>query len=207
MKKAILKIMLGTVILEALLVCVFILIGDFDDVAWQSIESVGIIFGYSIPCLFYSKIYDDEKYKYIAITGSGVVCITTVMSILSLWDLMGESDILVNILGTLNVVVWSLTFISWILSFISVNNLLSTFKKISITLILLESIFTTFNIWAGFPEDFFARLYYVLMVLTVCAFICTLILTRIYRKEMIEALKKESDEKTIDLKNNPKENN
>ena len=51
-KKGILKIMLGSVILEAILVCIFILIGSFDDVTWKSLESVGIIFGYSIPCLF-----------------------------------------------------------------------------------------------------------------------------------------------------------
>ena len=187
MKKGILKIMLGSVILEAILVCIFILIGSFDDVTWKSLESVGIIFGYSIPCLFYSKIYDDEKYKYIAISGASVVCVSALISILGLWDLISEGEFLGKTFGTFNVIIWMLAFVSWILSYISVNNLLNLFKKISIPLIAILSFFITIIIWTeSFPEGFLGRLYYVLMVLTVGSFICTLILTRIYKKEIVK---------------------
>ena len=192
MKKSILKIMLGSVILEAILVCIFILIGSFDDVTWRSLASVGIIFGYSIPCLFYSKIYDNEKYKYIAIGGASIVCISALISILGLWDLIGNSEILGKIVGTFNVAIWMLAFISWILSYISVNNLLNLFKKISISLISLLSFFIIIIIWSeSFPEGFLARLYYVLIVLTVGSFICTLILTRIYKKEIVKVSQNE----------------
>ena len=197
MKKGILKIMLGSVILEAILVCIFILVGSFDDVTWKSLGSVGIIFGYSIPCLFYSKIYDDEKYKYIAISGASVVCVSALISILGLWDLISEGEFLGKIVETFNVIIWMLAFISWILSYISVNSLLNLFKKVSISLISLLSFFITIIIWTdSFPEGFLARLYYVLIVLTVGSFICTLILTRIYKKEIVKVSQSEGNMQT-----------
>ena len=54
--------MLGSVIAEVILVCLFILAGHFDDFAWRTTASVSMLFLYSIPCLFYSKIY-DYKFK------------------------------------------------------------------------------------------------------------------------------------------------
>ena len=197
MKKGILKIMLGSVILEAILVCIFILVGSFGDVTWKSLGSVGIIFAYSIPCLFYSKIYDDEKYKYIAISGACVVCVSALISILSLWNLISEGVFLAKIVGTFNVTILMLAFVSWILSYISVNSLLNLFKKVSISLISLLSFFITIIIWTeSFPEGFLARLYYVLIVLTVGSFICTLILTRIYKKEIVKVSQNEGNMQT-----------
>ena len=186
-KKSILKIMLGSIILEAILVCVFILIGSFDDIAWNSLRLDGIIFGYSIPCLFYSAIYDNEKYKYISITGACVVCVTALISLLGLWDLIIVGDIFEKILLTFNVIIWMLALISWVLIYTSVNKLLNLFKKISISLISLLSLIIIFIILTEkYPEGFFERLYYVLIVLTVGSFICTLILTRIYKKEIVK---------------------
>ena len=197
MKKGILKIMLGSVILEAILVCIFILVGSFDNVTWKSLGSVGIIFGYSIPCLFYSKIYDDEKYKYIAISGASVACVSALISILDLWNLISEGEFLGKVVETFNVIIWMLAFISWILSYISVNSLLNLFKKISISLISLLSFFITIIIWTeSFPKGFLARLYYVLIVLTVGSFICTLILTKIYKKEIEEISQNEGNMQT-----------
>lgn len=185
MKKNVLKIMLGSIIIEALLICLFILTGELDEIAVRALASIGIIIGYSIPCLFYSKIYDNEKYKYIAISGSVIVCISALMDILNLWNLFTRGEFLSNMMKTFDVVIYMLVFISWILSFVSVNNLLNLFKKISILLILLLSFSQTIIIWMGkFPEGFLARLYFVLIILTISSFICTLILTRVYKKEM-----------------------
>lgn len=189
MKKNILKVILGSIILEAVLVCVFILIGNFDTLAWRALGSVGIIIGYSIPCLFYSKIYDDEKYKYIAICGTTITCITVLISILRLWDLIGDGgDFLENLLGSFNVIIWLLVLISSLLSFKSGKKLLNIFKYISIYLMVLLALFINVIIWTEtFPEGFLSRLYYILIVLTVGSFICTLILTVIYKKEIEKA--------------------
>ena len=187
MKKMILKIMLGSVILEALLVCIFILVGNFDEIAWRAIDSVGIIFIYSIPCLFYSKIYNDEKYKYIVISGSVIVCISALINILSLWDLFIQGEFFEKLIVTFNVMIWMLAFISWILSFVSANNLLNLFKKINMFLILSLSCYITITTWTEFfPQGFLARLYYVLIVLTIGSFICILILKKIYKKEIVQ---------------------
>ena len=202
MKKNILKIMLGSIILEVILVCIFILIGSFDDIAWEALGSVGVIFGYSIPCLFYSRIYDDKKYKYIAIIGASIACVTALITILGLWHLINQSELLIKIVGTFNVVVCMLAFISWILSYISVNKILNIFKKVSISLISLLSLFIIIIIWAGgLQKDLLIRLFYVLIVLTVGSFICTLILTVIYKKEIIKISHAEESKQTNSLNN------
>jgi len=112
MKKDILKIMLGSIILEVVLVCFFILIGSFDDIAWKAMGSAGIIFIFTIPCLSYSKIYDDERYKYIGISGAAIVCYVALLNLLILWDLVDYTEVLVKINATFNVIIWMLAFIS-----------------------------------------------------------------------------------------------
>ncbi len=186
MKKTILKVMLGTIILEVVLVCLFILIGNFDSVTLSALGSVSIIFGYSIPCLFYSKIYDDEKYKYIAISGASLACLSALISILNLWNLINWGELLSQITATVNVIVWMLALVSWILSYVSVNNLFNLFKKVSISLITILSLFIIVITWSSYPAGFLSRLYYVLVVLTAGSFICTLILTKIYQKEIVK---------------------
>lgn len=176
--------MLGSIILEVILVCLLILIGDFDEIAWQAIGSIGIIFGYSIPCLFYSKIYDNDKYKAIAVIGSYIAFFAALISVLNLWGPLIEGDF--ELIATFNVVIWMLAFISWILSLSSVNEILKLFKKINVILLTILSFFIIVDIWsANFPEGFLARLYYVLIVLTIGSLICLLILTKVYKKEIV----------------------
>ena len=177
--------MLGTIILEAILVCIFILMGNIISIAaLRTLESVGIIFIYSIPCLLYSKIYDNEKYRYMATGGACLAFVAAILSILNTWNLIGISESLVKINTTLTIIIWMLAFISYILSYISINNTLDIFKKSSITLITLLSIWTTIIIWTSIPKGFFLRLYLVLIVLTIASFICTVILIRVYKREI-----------------------
>ena len=200
MKKTILKIMLGSVILEAALICIFILTGTIaEETTWRAISSVLFIFGYAIPCLFYSRIYDNEKYKYIAIVGAAVASVLALISILKVWELIPAGEILGKFEGTLSTVVYMLVFISWVLSYASTNNLLNLFKEISISLIIILSFWIVIIIWTIFPTGFLGRLFWVLIVLTVGSYICTLILTRIYRKELI----KESQKEMMNTDDNP----
>ena len=188
MKKIILKIMLGAIIVEALLVSLFILLGNFDTVSWRAMGSVAIIFAYSIPCLFYSKVYDHEQYKYIAFCGSGLACVSALLYILRIWEFISFDDFLMNFNGTLSSLIWMLAFICWFLSISSRNDTLNLFKKISITLTILLTSFSIISIWNNeFLKDMILRLYFVLIVLTVGSYICTYILSRIYSKnEVIE---------------------
>ena len=188
MKKIISKIMLGTIILEAILVCIFILIGNLGSIdALRALESVGIIFIYSIPCLCYSKIYDNEKYRYMATGGSFFAFVAAILRILNTWELIGTGESVGKINLTLSIIIWMLAFISCIISHISINNTLGIFKKSSVTLITLLSIWATIITWTSMPTGFLLRMFLVLIVLTIASFICTVILIKVYKREIERA--------------------
>jgi hypothetical protein len=184
MKQNILKVMVGTVILEAILICLFILIGSFNDLAWRSISSVALVFLYAIPCLLYARIYDVKKYQPIFIIGTIIVLTSALFGIFTIWDLIDYNEILTKTHATLNVIITTLAIISWVLSVITTNNLLSQFKKASILLLTILTGFITIIIWDdNLISGFVSRLFYVVMVLTICSLVCILILKNIYKKD------------------------
>ncbi len=192
MKKIILKVILGTIILEAILICFFILLGNFNEVSWKSLASVAIVLECSIPCLFYAKIYDNPKYKNIAILGIAISGINAVISILTLWTGF-ENNIIGKITGSLQNLMWLLVFISQLLSYNSIEKIVNYFKKISICALIVLNIFILAIIWTEkFPEDFVARLFYMIIVLTVASYIATLIVVRIYKKNINANLNNEN---------------
>ena len=187
MKKNVLKVMLGSVIGEAILVCLFILIGSFDSVAMKSMGAVAIIFTFSVPCLFYAGIYDNNKYKNVAITGAILAGITALICILGVLEIIEWSKVLIKSVSIFTVAIWALALISWVLSYNSINNLLRIFKRASIFLTTIFSIFVILIILAEeFPDGFLARLFYVILVLLSGSNICMRILIRTYRKEINE---------------------
>ena len=110
MKKIILKIILGTIILEAILICLFILLGNFNIISWKSMASVIIVLECSIPCLFFAKIYDNSKYKNVAILGATISGIDAVISIVTLWTGF-DNNIIRKFTGSLQNFMWLLAFI------------------------------------------------------------------------------------------------
>ena len=110
------------------------------------------------------------------------------IEILIIWKIIAAGEILTKIIASMNNLIWGLVFISLILSFASVNDLLNLFKKISISLIAILNVFVLFIIWTGFPENFMFKLFLVTLVLTVGSLICTFILIIVHRKELIRAL-------------------
>ncbi len=184
MKKVVLKIMLGTIILEAILACLFILIGKFGDIGWKSMGSVAIIFICAIPCLFYSLIYEEKKYRKLTMIGASAVGIIALLDILMVWGIITSGEFLGKFSQTLNIIIWSLAFMSWVLSFLSPNQLLNRFKKISVALITILGFLTIIINWTGYFEGFITRLYYILIILTVASLISVLIITKIYKKEI-----------------------
>ena len=192
MKKIILKVILGSIILEAILICIFILLGNFNEVSWKSLASVAIVLECSIPCLFYAKIYDNPKYKNVAIFGVAISGIDAVISILTLWTGF-KNSIIGKVTGTLQNIMWLLVFISELLSYNSIEKIVNYFKKISIYAMIVLNIFILTIIWTEkFPEDFVARLFYMIIVLTVASYIATLIVVRIYKKNINANLNSEN---------------
>ena len=185
MKKIILKVILGTIILEAILICIFILLGSFKEVGWKSILSVIIILECSIPCLFYAKIYDNPKYKNIALLGATISGINAVISILSLWIDLDSNKIIDKIERLLHSFMWLFVFIAQLLSYNLNEKLFNIFKKISIYTLIVLNIFISVIIWTGqFPKDFTARLFFMIIIIAVASYIATLIVVRMYKKSI-----------------------
>lgn len=208
MKKIILKVILGTIILEAILISFFILLGNFNEVSWKSMASVAIVLECSIPCLFYAKIYDNPKYKNIAILGVAISGINAIISILTLWTgFKNNINIIGKITGTLQNLMWLLVFISQLLSYNSIEKIVNNFKKISICALIILNIFILTIMWTEkFPEDFVARLFYMIIVLTVASYIATLIVVKIYKKNINLNLNNEN-RKFQDMNENINNNN
>ena len=187
MKKSVLKVMLGTIILESILVCVLILIGNAWSIGLKAISSIGIIFGYSIPCLLYSKVYESNQYRFIAIYGSFLAGLAAIWSILGIWEIELSNEYFDKVFVIINILVGALALIAWIISYFTQNKVLNIFKRITIVCILFLSIFLSYLSWIDtYPEGLLIRIYYVLIVLTVGSFISTLILTRIYRNDLLD---------------------
>ena len=95
-----------------------------------------------------------------------------------------------------------LVFISQLLSYNSTEKIVKYFKRISIIALIVLNIFILTIIWTeNFPEDFVARLFYMVIVLSVASYIATLIIVRIYKKTITPSLKDEN-KNSQDINNN-----
>ena len=191
MRKATLKVMLGTVIVEVILVCVLILMGKLNDVVGRTMLSVAIIFFNSLPCLLYARIYDDEKIKMIAIVGTILTSVAALLGILNVWKLIDVNGALEKVVKVIEIFVWSLALISWILSYKPINKVVNIFRNSSSISPAIFSLFSSVMVLLEYNlEGFVLRLYYVLMVITTGLFVCMFIVTRIYKKEFLEQKEK-----------------
>ena len=185
MSKNILKIMLGTIIAEVVLACIFILIGKFSNIGAKAMASIAIIFFYSIPCLFYSKIYEYENYKNISIAGLCISGITALVTIIGIWGLLPDSTILNKMLYTCNTLIIALVFISWLLHIIPINTFVSRFRTSSIILVSVSTVWSLIIYWTNLNiSGFLGRLNAMLAVLTAGSLISMFVLKRIYKKEI-----------------------
>lgn len=187
MRKATLKVMLGTVIVEVILVCILILMGKLNDVVGRTMLSVAIIFFNSLPCLLYARIYDDEKIKMIAIVGTILTSVAALLGILNVWKLIDINGALEKVVKVIEIFVWSLALISWILSYKPINKVVNIFRNSSSISLAIFSLLTAIMVLVEYElEGFMLRLYFVLMVITAGLYVCMYIVTKIYKKEFIE---------------------
>ena len=221
MKKSILKIMIGSVILEVLVICFFIIIGINGNTYFGKISaSILCVFLYCIPCLFYTRLCNNEKYKYVVKVGVYMVIVAGVMSILSNWGLFDVKQkavklaivssaspihevipVVSNIINSLNSAIVTLAFMAIPLSYPDINKIFNIFKKSTIVLLGLSFINTIIYIWI--PEiiqynEILQRLVLVVTILTIGSLICLLITRIMYKKEINELRNKEEKNDTTD---------
>lgn len=190
MKKVILKVILGSIVLQALLICFFILLGDIGDIGWKSLESVAIVLECAIPCLFYAKIYDIPKYKIVAVLSMCVSGCAALVFILSLWinlsylEYSGIYSAINKSVSTLQYLMWFLAIISLLLSYNIDKKILKSFRNVSICSFGILYLFIFVIIWVvDFPDGFLARLFYMLVVLAPASGISTIIIAKIYKND------------------------
>ena len=158
-KKNVTRVMLCAVIIEVVLACLFILLGNFNNVGVFIPSSTGIIFGYSLPCLLYARIYSDSKYKAVAICGTVVSVVAALISVLALWGIVHINITFVKTIGILNVIIWALAIISWILSLAIISKSFKIFKIIFMTSLSLLSVCISMIIFVGeIPSGILLRL-------------------------------------------------
>ncbi len=193
MRKITLKIILGTIILEAILICIFILFNNCNEVGGNTFISVAIVLECAIPSLFYAKIYDDSKYKSVAILGVVISCINAVISILDLW-IEFNSETIDKFSSTLQYLMWLLVFISQLLSYNFKEKTVKYLKRISICTEIILELFILTIIWTEkFPGEFTSRLFFMVIVLTIASYIATLIAVKIYKKNNNANLNSENE--------------
>ncbi len=188
MKNNVLKIMIGSIIVEVLLICIFILFKSFN---YRAIFSVGIIFAHTIPCLFYSKIYDNYEYRFIAVIGSILAFVSCLIQILFLWNVITVGIFLTKLLLSLRIIMAMLAIVSLTLSFNTQNRTFILFKKITNSLLIILSLYINIVVWLEISSNnFLLRLFLILLVLTTGSLACTFILAIIHKNEKEEHAQK-----------------
>ena len=165
--------------------------------------------------ILHARVYDKEKYKNFAITGVIVSCISVLVNTICVWSLIGmdifsllkTGVFFVRVIETTNTVAWILAGVSLILSYPSINDIMNIFKKISITLMPILGALIIIQTWSNGTADFFVRLQAISGVLTVGSFICTILLTRIFKDEIKKINGKETSIQPNPRPINPGPNN
>ncbi len=182
MKKAVLKILLGTVIAEMILACFFILIDDIGGLSEKTLTSVMVVFFYSLPCLIYSKLYDNSEYKTIAIIAAITAGGAAILNIISMWTLTEVNGNLAKLYATLNILACMFMLLSAVLPLHRRNKMFKAFRTLSIvTLLSITLLIEIFLLGEFFPNGFGARLVAIISILGFGSFIATLILSKIYK--------------------------
>ena len=88
MKKNMLKLLIGSIILAALIGIIGILIGDFNEEMSKALSTAFIIIGFSIVGIIYAQIEDNIKLKYLMPTGIAITIVYFAILIMDIWKLI-----------------------------------------------------------------------------------------------------------------------
>ena len=185
MRKNMLKLLVGSLCLSAFIGIVIILIGTFGEIESKVLATTLLIFGYSIPGLCLSTIYEKDRLRSFSIIGMLVVLITCLYTICLVWGIF-EFDFLSSIqwkiILSLNLLCCSSGHISLILLINNKNNLVLVFKNLTVLFSIIIDIMILLPLWDMFdPIDFYYRLMWVLGILITLGTIGTPILNKIYK--------------------------
>lgn len=185
MKKNMLKILIGSLCLSAIVGIVIILLGSFGEIESKILGTTLLVFGYSIPGLCSSTIYEKEKLHYFSIIGIMIALISCLYVICLVWNIFDFNifdSAQWKILWTLNILCWSSGHISLILLINDKNKMVLTFRLLTVIMSIIIDIMILIPTWELYnPSDFYYRLLLVIGILITLGTIGTPILNKIYK--------------------------
>lgn len=185
MKNVFLKIIVGALCLCGLLGIIYILIGKFDVIAFRLFSTLASIILYSIAGLVCAKLYDTNRYKFVALFGMFMIAIGIIFTNFNIWEILPSNDILNKVYSTIYMLNATIFWISLTLS-ANPNKEVINFIQIGLSLtmtalflmLLLDVWFDTYD----FPE-IYTRLQWMLVLLSVLGTVLIPILNNIYAKK------------------------
>lgn len=206
MKKKILKLLVGSLCLSALIGIFIILFGSFNEIEGKILLTTLLIFGYSIPGLCASTIYEKEKLHSFSILGISLSLISCIYMLGLLWEFFSFDFFNINhwkIIFSLNILCLSTGHLSLILLINNQNNIVSTFKISTVVISIIIDLMILTLIWdLSLANDLYFRILLVLGILATLGTVGTPILNKIYKQENTNDITNNMSPETINNQNN-----
>ncbi|MCR5483184.1 MAG: hypothetical protein K6E99_02115 [Bacilli bacterium] len=119
MRKIFLSNLIYTLVIGAIFGISVILLGVWNELTWKILAITGTIFGFSIPGVICSSLYDKKKYETVACVGMFtcfIACLFFIFNILTIFETFGDSyEYVIKVSLILVLLSWSLGHISELL--------------------------------------------------------------------------------------------
>ncbi len=184
MKNKILKLLISTLTISALIGIYIIIAGESNSLTTKIISTTSSIFAFSIPGLCCSAIYDKhKKFSTFGILSSLVGSIFLILIIWGLIDIISTSfEYTIKILVSLITIAISTGHISLML-LINNNSLVNKIRNYTIYLSIVLNFILLTTYWEIIDySGFFIRIILIIIILIVLGTIITPILNNIHKK-------------------------
>lgn len=181
-KSLLFKCILGAIGICALLEILFILTGEMWELHAKVLSSVGFIIFYGLIANVAVTYYENTEYKNLGLAIIATIAINFIMSTLLVWDILSfESEFILKLM----IVLWIIFAACVHIAFLSLVDLRTETSKgifyltnliISITYFML-ALMVVFEI----DTDFFFRLFWVFVILTLFGTVATPLINKIYK--------------------------
>ena len=150
MRKVFLSTLIYALVLGAIFGIVVILLGVWNDLTLKVLLVTGTIFGYSIPGLLCSSLYDKKDYQTVASVGMVtcfISCIYLVINIITDFRFFGnDEELVVKSILILTLLAWSIGHISGLLMSKTGNKTILNVRDLTIVLSIMIDVLWIFRL-------------------------------------------------------------
>lgn len=191
MKKAVLKLLVGSLCISALAGIIIILLGFYGKISSMVLGTTLTIFGFSITGLCSSTLYEKENLKLFSLIGmltSFISCLYFICLVWGIIDFDFFEAINWKLIATTLLLPCSSAHISLILLINNKNKIVSNFRLTTVIFSVIIDVMLLLSIWNAFDvSELYVRLLWVLAILITLGTIVTPILNKVYKTNEPEA--------------------